>query len=595
MNKILIIDDDPVNIQVLTDILQPDYEIFFARSGPKALQHLADGLFPSIILLDIRMPEMDGYQVLSRIGQEPEVADIPVIFITALDDAEHETRGLHMGAVDYITRPFHPVIVRARIANHLELARTRRESQSRYRALFNHTADGVIVCDLKGRIIEANAAMTRQTGYNREELLGMDYAHTCIQAEANQVEQRMTRIREIGSSTFESMQSVKNGTEFPVEVSAHRIEFNGRPAVLFFCRDISQRKAAEAEVKHYQNHLEELVAKRTEELKEKEEALTELQHTMKNRRGVRNIIGRSLIMQKVIQRIEILADVSSTVIVTGESGTGKELVSEGLHYAGVRKNKPFVKIGCSDLSETLIESELFGHVQGAFTGAVKARIGKFEAAGQGTVFLDEIGDIPPTFQQRLVRVLEERCFERVGENTPIPMQARIVAATHQDLADMVRRGRFREDLYYRLKVVELQVPPLRERKEDIPLLIRHYLAHFNRELKKSIADVSAEVLDIFMNKNWAGNIRQLRHVLEWACINCPGTLITADDIPEEAMPGRTSPSLEKYADIPEARRILEVLRQVRWNKTRAASILGVSRQTLYRKIRDLGIGGEALG
>ncbi len=442
MKKILIIDDDPANIQVLADILRPDYEIFFARSGSKGLQHLADGLFPDIILLDIRMPEMDGYEVLTRLQQEPEVADIPVIFITALDDAKHETRGLNMGAVDYITRPFNPAIVRSRIANHLELAQVHRESQNRYRTLFTHTADGVVVCDLKGRILEANAAMFRHSGYQREELAGMHYTQIFIQSEAKQFGQRLARIREAGSVTFESVQLARNGTECPVEVNAHLIEFSGRPAVLFFLRDISQRKAAEAELQHYREQLEEMVVRRTEELQEKDQALIELQHSLSNRRGLRNIIGQTAIAQQLIQRIETLADVGSTVIITGESGTGKELVAENLHYAGVRKNKPFVKIGCSDLSETLIESELFGHIQGAFTGALRARTGKFEAAGQGTVFLDEIGDIPPTFQQRLIRVLEERCFERVGENTPLPMQARIVAATHRDLADLVRRGTF---------------------------------------------------------------------------------------------------------------------------------------------------------
>lgn len=595
MKQILIVDDDPANIGVLTDILKPDYEIFFARSGANALARVADGLVPDMILLDVKMPEMDGYEVCRRLKQKPETADIPVIFITALDAAENETLGLQLGAADYITRPFNPEIVRARVHNHLALAEARKESESRYRALFTNTADGVLICGFDGRIHEANAVMTSQTGYGGKDLLEMTFADTCGPAEAGQVHQLFTRIRKTGYSTFVTAQIGKDGSSRPVEVNAHRIEFNGRPSVLIFCRDITQRRAAEAELQRYRDHLEELVALRTQELREKEQTLAELQNNLKNRRGIRNIVGESRVVQQLTGRIEALADVGATVIITGETGTGKELAAEALHYAGIRGRQPYVKIGCSDLSETLLESELFGHARGAFTGAVKDRTGKFEAVGSGTVFLDEIGDIPQTFQKRLTRVLEDRCFERVGENTPIPMHGRIVAATHQDLAELVRQGRFREDLYYRLKVVELKLPPLRERKEDIPLLVRHFLAHFNHELKKSIADVVPEMLDRFMEQDWPGNVRQLKHVLECACVNCSGTVITVDDIPEEAMSVVTVTCPENAANHPEARRILEALQNARWNKTRAARLLGISRQTLYRKIRDLEIKDDCNG
>jgi len=595
MTMIFIIDDDPANIQVLTDILKPDYEVFFARSGEKALFRLADGLAPDMILLDVKMPEMDGYEVCRRIRQTPGTADIPIIFITALDAAENETRGLQLGAADYITRPFNPEIVRARVRNHLALAEARNESESRYRALFTNTADGVMICDFDGRIREANAVMTSQTGYGREELLQMTFADTCDPAEAGKVDQRFKLIRKTGYGAFETEQIGKDGAYRAIEVNAHCIEFNGRPSVLVFCRDITRRKAAEAELQRYRDHLEELVALRTDELQEKEQTLARLQHSLKNRRGIRNFVGESAVMQRLTSRIEALADVNSTVVIRGESGTGKELVAEALHYVGVRGKLPFVKVGCSELSESLIESELFGHAHGAFTGAVKSRTGKLEAAANGTVFLDEIGDISPTFQQRLLRVIEERRFQRVGENTSIPMDARIIVASHRDLAQLVRQGRFRQDLYYRLKVVELHLPPLRERKEDIPLLVRHFLAMFNRDLKKGVTDVAPDVLDAFLRRDWPGNVRELKHVLECAYVNCARSVITAADIPHDALETQRPAPAAGDPESAEAARILDVLQSTRWNKTRAAKALGVSRQTLYRKIRDMEIKDDCNG
>ncbi|MBT3260359.1 MAG: sigma-54-dependent Fis family transcriptional regulator, partial [Deltaproteobacteria bacterium] len=209
-----------------------------------------------------------------------------------------------------------------------------------------------------------------------------------------------------------------------------------------------------------------------------------------------------------------------TVLITGESGTGKELVAEALHYKGGRNHKPLVKVNCSALSDNLLESELFGHIKGSFTGAVKDRIGRFQMADGGTILLDEIGDMPPKIQVKLLRVLQEKTFERVGESTSIKVDVRVVACTNQALREKIEQGEFREDLYYRLNVVEICVPPLRERKEDIPFLIDHFVKKFNKNINKDIFGISTDVQKVFMDYSWPGNVREMEHALEHAFILC---------------------------------------------------------------------------
>lgn len=583
--KILIVDDDPANIAVLADILSPDHETFAAKSGVAALDWTASGNLPDLVLLDVRMPEMDGYEVCGRLKQEPLTRDIPVIFVTVADDPANEAKGLSLGAADYIKRPFSPAIVRARVRNHLELARACRESETRYRFLFANTAEGILIHDPAGRFLEVNEAFCASTGYSRDELLGMSLPDILGESERSLHSEGCATVFENGNGLFETRHRRKDGTIVPVEVSVRIIQFNGSPAALSVCRDITARKAAEEEIHRSRARLEELVARRTEELKESKEALAQLERDLRKRRSFEGLVGKSEVMQAVYSQIEMLADMPSTVLITGESGTGKDLVAEALHYTGAHRNMPLVKVSCSALSEHLIESELFGHVSGAFTGAIKNRVGRLEQVKGGTLFLDEIGDISPLFQQRLLRVLQEKRFERLGENTTISMQARVIAATHRDLAEMVRRGKFREDLYYRLRVVELHLPPLKERKEDIPLLVNHFLSALNEELKKKITHASAEVLGTFMAHSWPGNVRELRHVLEHACVVCRSTVLTEEDLPRDIFAPTGLATAPKGADSAgEVQALLHVLRQSKWNKTLAARLLGVSRRTFYRRL-----------
>ncbi len=296
-----------------------------------------------------------------------------------------------------------------------------------------------------------------------------------------------------------------------------------------------------------------------------------------------NLIGSNKKMQALYSSMTSLADVDSTVLILGESGTGKELVASGIHESGARKNKPFIKLNCSAIPENLLESELFGHEKGAFTGAYKDKIGKFEAANNGTIFLDEIGDISASVQVKLLRVLQEKEIEVIGKNKPVKVDVRIIAATNKDLKDLVDKGQFREDLYYRLKVVTLSVPPLRERKDDILPLAYAFIDKFNKKMHKDILDVSDEVKSILLEYDWPGNVRELEHIIESSCLMEGTSFITSSTIPKELSKNIPhDPQDEKSM-------ILNALEEAKGYKTKAAKLLKISRATLYRKMNEHGI------
>ncbi|HPD57977.1 MAG TPA: sigma 54-interacting transcriptional regulator [Smithellaceae bacterium] len=316
--------------------------------------------------------------------------------------------------------------------------------------------------------------------------------------------------------------------------------------------------------------------------------LNSMERELMERNQFQNIIGRSKAMQNIYGLLEELADIDTTVLIIGESGTGKELVARALHYSGSRALKPFVTVNCSALAESLLESELFGHVKGAFTGAIKDKQGRFQMADGGTILLDEIGDISPLIQLKLLRVLQEKEFERVGEAHPQKVDVRVIASTNKDLKEKVNKGEFRPDLYYRLKVVEVALPPLRERLEDLPVLIDHFLKLFNTRLKKKVEGVSNEVLSVFMNYNWPGNVRELEHVIEHAFVLCHGATITMHHLPEDLRNYSGSGKKITYKGQINKRfedeEIVAALKKTGGNKAKAAQLLGISRQTIYRRI-----------
>ncbi|MBL8678632.1 MAG: sigma-54-dependent Fis family transcriptional regulator [Myxococcales bacterium] len=305
------------------------------------------------------------------------------------------------------------------------------------------------------------------------------------------------------------------------------------------------------------------------------------------------IIGQSPAMRELYKSIGAISLNRASVLILGESGTGKELVARAIHRASAERERPFVAVNCTAFARELLESELFGHVRGAFTGANADRAGRFELAGNGTLFLDEIAEMPVDLQAKLLRVLQERTFERVGDARPLRVNARIVAATHRDLPAMIARGAFRQDLYYRLNVVVLRLAPLRERREDIGLLTRALLARISREMHKDVRAVSEEALSLLERYDWPGNVRELENVLTRAVVLSRGPVLTADLLPLDAADERAPNGEEPRADDAvltlrelERRHIAHVLELTQWNKRRACSLLDISRPTLDRKIED---------
>ncbi len=351
-----------------------------------------------------------------------------------------------------------------------------------------------------------------------------------------------------------------------LEISASIVKRkNEDHMVLEVIRDITERKRLE-------EHLRESENKRLKDLKE--------------RYRFGNIIGKSHKMQEIYDLIEVVAQSTSTVLLQGESGTGKELIAKAIHYNSPRHNKTFIEVTCSALSENLLESELFGHVRGSFTGAIRDKAGRFELADGGTIFLDEVGEISAATQVKLLRVLQEHTFERVGGEQTIHVDVRVIAATNKDLRKAVDNKEFRDDLYYRLNVVPIYMPSLRERKEDIPLLVEHFIEEFNKKMKKDIKGVSPDVLDLYMEYSWPGNIRELENAIEHGFVRSQTDIIQVINLPrdirEQIEPVYFRPDKQDYDKKIE---LLQVLERHNWHLGNTAEALGINRSTLWRRMK----------
>ena len=342
-----------------------------------------------------------------------------------------------------------------------------------------------------------------------------------------------------------------------------------------------------------------LVVKKTiaaSSLAEQNRKLAEEIEKLRKQQGYGKIIGKSGKIAALMQTVSQVAPTRATVLITGESGTGKELVADAIQSLSTRSDKPFIKVHCASLSQSLLEDELFGHEKGAFTGAVAQKKGRFELADTGTLFLDEIGEIDAATQVKLLRVLQERQFERVGGEKTLTVDVRVICATNRDLRKEVELGNFREDLYYRLNVVRIEVPPLRERKEDIDLLAASFLETFNKEDKRKIEGFTPAARKALFAYSWPGNIRELKNAVESAVVLARGSMIDKDDLPEQIREtgsgSRISFDLPITLDEAEKRLILETISYAKGNKTKAAELLGIGRKTITRRMQDLRIDGE---
>ena len=312
-----------------------------------------------------------------------------------------------------------------------------------------------------------------------------------------------------------------------------------------------------------------------------------------------NMIGKSHEIQKVFDLVKKVAPSKASVLITGESGVGKEMIANALHNLSPRKDKPFIKVHCAALSDSLLESELFGHEKGAFTGAIAMKRGRFELAHEGTIFLDEIGEISQNVQVKLLRVIQERKFERVGGEETLDVDVRIIAATNRNLEEEIKKGNFREDLYYRLNVVNINVPPLRERKDDIPIMVNNFIRKFSKENNKNITTLDTKAKNALYSYDWPGNIRELRNCIEGAVVIAEGSTLRLEDLPPAVRKSQENSSISIPAgtDMDTAEKIIirETLLFCQGNKSKTAQVLGIGRKTLHRKLLEMNLVSEDTG
>jgi len=442
--------------------------------------------------------------------------------------------------------------------------------------LLDSMAEGVFTLDSDGSITTWNPSMHRISGFSASEVIGKSCTilkfDDCFGKECPSNIEQCGIFKQGKFDLKECRLKHKEGFFVPVLKSA-RVVLNNQKKAIGVVETITDMTELEATRKKAEN--------------------ASLRLGEMYRFG--NIIGKSHAMQEVFQSIQAAASSHANIFISGESGTGKELVAGAIHYNSERGNKPLTIVNCAALSESILESELFGHVKGAFTGAVRERVGRFEEANGGTVFLDEIGEISPYIQIKLLRVIQEREIERVGESKKRNVDIRIFAATHRDIYSLVNEGLFREDLYYRLKVFPILVPPLRKRKEDIHLLINDFIKRQNKQTKKRIKGVTSDAMRLLMDYNWPGNVRELKNAIEHAFVLCNNDKIAIQDLPVEIrhIPTHVHQTHNKYLSPLKnhltKRTLTELLNECQWNKAEVARRLNVSRTAVWKYMKKYNI------
>ncbi|MGA8178409.1 MAG: sigma 54-interacting transcriptional regulator [Desulfobacterales bacterium] len=444
---------------------------------------------------------------------------------------------------------------------------------SHWETIIETLQDGVLVIDLEGNIISANPAAERLTGYLSEELIGK----SCRILNCTGCKIKEGGPKEVWCKLFSVGQS-KNKKCLITHKDRRTVHIIKSASVL---RDKDGSIIAAVETL---TDISQIIRQQQE--------IAALRKTYHLDDGYHGILGKSIVMQNLFELIDNVAQSDAPVMIQGQSGTGKEMVARAIHKAGIRRDKPFVKVNCAALNENLLESELFGHVKGAYTGADRTRIGRFEAAQEGTIFLDEIGDIPPSTQVKLLRVLEEKEIERVGDHHPIPADVRIITATNKNLEKLIGSGLFREDLFFRINVFPLHCPTLSERMEDLPFIVQSFIRHNSIQSNKKILGLTPEAMEILLTYHWPGNVRELRNAIEYAFVLCPGGAIGKQHLPPKIVKttGLVSHPVDCYQHVSHDReKFLKVLQQAGGNQSEAARILGVSRVTIWKRMKKYGI------
>jgi formate hydrogenlyase transcriptional activator len=453
-----------------------------------------------------------------------------------------------------------------------------RLSEERFRTLFESSPDAIIATNQEGQITEANSQVARYFGYSRDEMIGQlieilvpeRFRSAHPNHRKGYSDQPRTRPMGAGLNLHGRR---KDGTEFPVDIMLSTVESADGKIILSVIRDLSEKIRVQ------------------EELERAEREKQYLEEELNTEHRFEDIIGESNALKKVLKQVETVAATDVTVLILGETGTGKELIARAIHQLSSRRARTLAKLNCAAIPTGLLESELFGHERGAFTGAISQKIGRLELAHQGTLFLDEIGDLPPELQPKILRALQEKEFERLGSNRTIPVDVRLIAATNRNLEKMVADREFRSDLYYRLRVFPITIPALRERREDIPLLVRYFVTTHSRRLDKQIQSIPSDVMKALTQWDWPGNIRELENFIERAVILTKGPVLRIP-LAELEAPAEIPLNRDATLESTEREHILGVLRETKGliaGPRGAAARLGLKRTTLNSKLKKLGI------
>lgn len=569
--RVLIVDDNIVTQHLFETILSArGHDVTVCGSAEAAWELYHSEIFP-LVILDWMLPGMDGLTLCQQMRNAPYGDSSGILVVTSRKNPEDFKKVLNAGADDYLAKPVDIEVLKIRLAiaeqcvtNRLSRKRAEEElSRSRddMLSILNQLSIGSAITDKEGRITFLSRAAQKFFPNADAKIIGQHWEKSLPIPRASLIKLQ------------ESCQlSPKQRKRVPIHVEDGKgqlywmevqIENDPRDPErrLFFFYDMSE--------------------------------VHDLRKMLNERPQFYNIVGSCDSMQQIYKYIEDLARVDTTVLIEGETGTGKELVAQAFHFASRRRAKPYVALNCAGLTESLISSQLFGHKKGSFTGAIEDHRGLFEAADGGTLFLDEIGDIPMSVQTALLRVLQEREITRLGETKPRKIDVRILAATHRNLSEEVVKGNFRQDLLYRIRVARIQLPALRDRREDIPLLVSTFLRQSAALIGKSSLEVSNEAMHRLMTYNWPGNVRELRSAMEFAAIRCGGSVIQLIDLPSEIYESSNGNSNQYSIREPivqqEKGRLIKALEKARGNRSEAARILGISRATFYRRLAEFDI------